>query len=203
MVKCARSQGGLTYLGVLLAVAILGTGLAATGMVWRTARLQDNEKELLFVGNEFRKAIEAYYLRSPGPVKQYPPNLEALLQDQRIPTTERYLRRIYRDPITDLPDWGLVRAPEGGIAGVFSLSEARPMKQANFSERDAAFAKAAKYSDWRFVFMPQTTMAGGLGPATAPIMAPGTPGITLVPPPGGPQASPGAEPAPQVPPITQ
>lgn len=218
MVTDARRQGGMTYLGVLLAVAILGTGLAATGTVWQTARRQDNEKELLFVGNEFRQAIEAYYLRTPGPVKQYPPSLEALLQDPRLPTVERYLRRIYRDPVTNSSDWGLVRAPEGGIAGVFSLSAERPLKEAGFSPRDEGFAKAPKYSDWRFVYMP--SLAGGLVPPPAPAAVPGAadaPGMTLpppaaaaddapgmtLPPPAGTPDSPGGTPALQAPPIAQ
>lgn len=200
MVRRRPRQQGLTYLGVLLAVAILGTALAATGTVWRTARLQDNEKELLFVGNEFRKAIERYYLRSPGGAQQYPPSLEALIQDPRFPSIERHLRKIYRDPITDRNEWGLVKAPQGGIAGVFSLSEQRPMKQANFSKQDEGFAGASKYSDWRFVYMP--VLAGGQGVIPPPPTGM-PPGGTLVPPPptgANPSAS---EPPPQVPPITE
>lgn len=192
-------QDGLTYLGVLLAVAILGTSLAATGTVWRTARRQDAEKELLFVGNEFRKAIETYYQRTPGTVKQYPPSLDALLQDPRTPTIQRYLRKLYRDPITERSEWGLIRAPEGGIAGVFSLSEEPPLKQANFSKGDEGFAGASKYADWRFVYMPGASTTG-----EAPVPTPSqgmTPGVSLVPPPATPPAS--NEPAPQVPPITE
>lgn len=192
-----RREQGLTYLGVLLAVAILGTSLAATGTVWHTARRQDNEKELLFVGDQYRRAIEAYYLHSPGAAGQYPPTLEALLQDPRQATVTRYLRRLYRDPITGSTEWGLVRGPGGGIAGVFSLSEERPLKQANFGARYESFANAGKYSDWRFVFM------GGTASALPPPAAPGVPGVTLVPPPAPQTASPDSEPAPQVPPITE
>lgn len=183
-----RRQDGLTYLGVLLAVAILGTALAATGTVWRTARRHGNERELLFVGNEFRRAIEAYYVHTPGPAKQYPPSLEALLQDQRYPSVQRYLRRVYRDPITDRAEWGLVRAPEGGIAGIFSLSEAAPLKRANFSKKDEGFAGTTKYSDWRFVFMPAAAQAPASG--AAPGMSLGTPPPTAAPP------QPGAGPVP-------
>jgi type II secretory pathway pseudopilin PulG len=198
-----HGQDGLTYLGVLFAIAILGTALAATGMVWRTARQQENEKELLFVGNEFRKAIESYYMRSPGGGQQYPPSLEALIQDPRFPTIERHLRRLYRDPITDRSEWGLVRAPEGGIAGVFSLSEQRPMKQANFSKRDEGFAGANKYSNWQFVFVPGMAGTAGTPPGAIPAPPGMAPGVTLVPPPatGAPPSS--TEPAPQVPPITR
>lgn len=168
MVK--RGQAGLTYLGVLLAVALLGTALAATGVVWRTARQSDDERELLFVGNQFRRAIGLYYQQTPGPAKRYPPSLEALLKDERFPNVQRYLRRIYPDPLTNRPEWGLVMAPEGGIAGVYSLSPEIPRKQANFSPADQSFEGAARYSDWRFVYQP------GAGAAeAAPVTAPAAP----------------------------
>ena len=56
--------------------------------------------------------------------------------------------------MTGLQDWGLVMAPEGGIMGVYSQSAARPMKQGNFAERDAAFAGSESYGGWRFVYRP-------------------------------------------------
>ncbi len=40
-----------------------------------------------------------------------------------------------------------MKAPSGGILGVYSLSEDKPFKSAGFKPRDAAFAGAAKYSD--------------------------------------------------------
>lgn len=167
MVTPARKQGGMTYLGVLLAVAILGTAQAATGIVWRTARQHENERELLFVGKQYRRAIERYYQQTPGPAKQYPPSLEALLRDDRQPTMQRYLRRLYPDPITGRPQWGLVMAPQGGIAGVYSLSRETPLKQANFSEADKAFSGAAKYSDWIFIYQPEAPPAAAPGAGQA------------------------------------
>lgn len=164
MVSAPRRQGGMTYLAVLVAVAILGTAQAATGIVWRTARQHDNERELLFVGKQIRRAIEQYYQQTPGPVKQFPPRLEALLRDDRQPAVQRYLRRLYPDPITGRAQWGLVMAPQGGIAGVYSLSQATPLKQANFAEVDKAFTGAAKYSDWIFVYQPDAVP--GLPPGT-------------------------------------
>jgi len=143
---------GFTYLGVLFIVAIMGVGLALAGEVWETSAKREKEAELLFAGHEYRKAIERYYLT--GPQRQYPRNLSDLLKDPRQPGTVRHLRRLYPDPMTGASEWGLVKAPDGGIAGVHSLSEDAPVKTAGFKVRDASLEGAQKYSEWKFSFVP-------------------------------------------------
>lgn len=147
-------QGGFTYLALLFAVATMGAVLAVIGMVWSQAAQRDKERELLFVGNEFRQAIRLYYERTPGGVKRYPQKLEDLLIDSRQLAVQRYLRKIYRDPITGEKKWGTVPAPDGGIMGVFSLSEEVPLKSGNFRVADAMFEGAQHYADWMFSYLP-------------------------------------------------
>jgi type II secretory pathway pseudopilin PulG len=166
-------ERGFTYLAILFVIAFMGLGLALTGEVWRTAALRDKEAQLLYAGGQYRRAIERYYLSGP---RQYPRKLEDLLKDPRKPNTERYLRRLYFDPVTGSPEWGLVKAPDGGIMGVYSLSEAAPFKTAGFRARDAAFENAAKYSDWKFVYQPGTPGAAlPVPPAPPPAVQAGAP----------------------------
>lgn len=153
--RTARCEGGFTYVGLLIATALLGVALAATGEVWRTAAKREREQELLFVGNEFRNAVTSYYGATPAGKPRYPRALEDLVEDHRFPVPRRHLRRIYADPMTGRPEWGLVDAHGGGIAGVHSLSEARPLKTGNFAPRDAKLQGAERYSDWKFVFEPR------------------------------------------------
>jgi type II secretory pathway pseudopilin PulG len=141
-------QRGFTYLAALFMVAILSGGLALAGEVWDTSARREKEAELLFVGNQYRSAIQRYFLS--GPQRQYPRALEDLLKDARRPGTERYLRRLYPDPITG-KEWVLVKAPDGGILGVHSASQESPLKVAGFRPRDATFESAKAYSDWKFV----------------------------------------------------
>jgi type II secretory pathway pseudopilin PulG len=150
------NRRGFTYLSVLFIVAILSTGLALVGEVWHTSAMRDKEADLLFVGNQYRKAIARYYLS--GPQRQYPRSLEDLLKDPRRPGVERYLRKLYFDPLTG-KDWILVKAPDGGILGVHSASEEQPFKTARFKVRDATFEGAQKYADWKFVYVPQAAPA--------------------------------------------
>src|SRR4051812_38747146 len=93
--SAGKSQQGFTYLAVMIVVATLGFGLAAIGEFTSHAQQREKEVELLFVGNEFRQEITAYYEQTPGVVKRYPQKLEDLLQDKRYPMAKRYLRRIY------------------------------------------------------------------------------------------------------------
>ena len=159
-----RGGKGFTYLTVLFIVAFMGVGLAVIGEVWHTAALREKEAELLFVGNQYRRAIERYYLSGP---RQYPRTLSDLLKDPRKPATERYLRQIYPDPITGKDEWGIVKAPDGGIMGIHSPSEDKPLKSASFRTRDKEFESGTKYSDWKFVFTPapQVTPKPPLKPA--------------------------------------
>jgi len=92
----------------------------------------------------------------------------------------RYLRRRYPDPITGSDEWGIVKAADGGIMGIYSLSDAQPLKIAGFRIADAAFDSAAKYSDWKFVYQPGTPGASLAVPQAPP------PPATGAPPPGAP-----------------
>ncbi len=143
---------GFGYIGLLILVAIMSIGLAATGELWHTAMKREKEQELLFVGGQFRRAIEQFYANTPGKARRYPLNLEELLRDPRYPGTRRYLRKIYRDPMTGGAEWGLVTGPNGEIFGVYSQSEEVPLKQAGFRPAERQFEGKTKYSEW--VFMP-------------------------------------------------
>ncbi|TSA19149.1 MAG: type II secretion system protein [Betaproteobacteria bacterium] len=154
-------QRGFTYLLVLFFLAVVTAGLAAVGELWSTSRQQERERELLFAGNAIRQAIGAYYLATPGPVKQYPAGLENLLKDPRFPDTRRYLRRVYPDPVADSPEWALIKAPQGGIMGIASASERAPLKRAGFLAPNQAFEEQAvrlkdklRYRDWEFIYEP-------------------------------------------------
>ncbi len=65
-------QAGFTYVAMLVAVVIIGIGLAAAGQVWSAANQRSREQELIFIGHEFRNAIQRYYEQTPGAAKRYP-----------------------------------------------------------------------------------------------------------------------------------
>jgi type II secretory pathway pseudopilin PulG len=145
-------QGGFTYIGLLIAVAIMGLLLTIVSRIWTVTAQRERETELLFAGDAIRMAIAGYFASG----HQYPLSLELLLADDRSPVPKRYLRRLYPDPITGSPDWTLIRAPDGvGIMGVASSSRLAPLKRRNFPLIDAAFEDSDCYCAWQFVYVPR------------------------------------------------
>ena len=82
-----KRAAGFTYMTVIFVVAILAAGLALVGEVWHTSAMREKEAELLQAGDEFRKAIERYYLSGP---RLFPRNLSDLIQDPRQPGVVRH-----------------------------------------------------------------------------------------------------------------
>jgi type II secretory pathway pseudopilin PulG len=142
-----------TYITALIFVMVIGITLTTGSAYWSTVMKREKEKELLFRGDQIRMAIEAYYNGAPGGgSKVYPASLNDLLKDSRYLATKRYLRKIFKDPMTKDGKWGLIKAPGGKIKGVYSLNKELPLKTADFPQDYAVFEKAGTYSDWRFVY---------------------------------------------------
>jgi type II secretory pathway pseudopilin PulG len=168
---------GFTYLAVMFIVGVLGLTASMANALWSTLAQRDNERELAFAGRQFQHAIERYRQRSATAEPRYPRRLEDLLRDDRSPLQPvRHLRRIYLDPMTGLPEWGLIRAPDGGIVGVHSMSERRPMAgtllAASFQRDEMGGGDAASYREWRFMVPSASPSAGASAPAS-PARGPG------------------------------
>ena len=150
----ARFQLGFTYLAVLLAMLILA--LATQGVMTFVSQQAQREREadLLRIGQTIAKAIGTYYESTPGMVKRWPQNLEDLLDDRRQVSIQRHLREVYPDPITRLPNWGLVMAAEGGIKGVYSISTDASIRMGAVELDTMTLDATTHYSSWQFVYQP-------------------------------------------------
>lgn len=185
--------GGFTLLGLLFLVVLIGLGLSAVATVWHTYSVREKENELLFLGDQFRRAIVSYRSQAPGGAQQWPRTLDDLVQDDRWPDVRRHLRKVYADPFTGKREWGLVMRGDR-IVGVHSLSAGTPRKTAGFPADYAQFASAETHADW--VFMDPASAAPP-APEGGPVVLPpdGESGI-----PPGTRASPEAPvPAPVIP----
>jgi type II secretory pathway pseudopilin PulG len=165
-----RSAGRTTlrasgYALIAALILLVIASLAASAVVYRSSlnARREREDQLLFAGDQIRTALASYRdALAGGGAGQYPKELEELLLDPRFPNPVRHLRRLYPDPMTGEPDWVLERS-QGQIIGVHSRSLGKPLRHANFEATDAAFAKAATYSDWHF----RAAAAAGTSPAPA------------------------------------
>lgn len=161
-VASRQRSAGFTYVGVLLAVAMMGVALGVLGQIWSHASQRERELTLLAIGQEYRAALESYFDATPGAAKEYPAGLENLLADRRGAVVRRHLRKIYADPITGGQEWGLHRQA-GKIVGVHSLSDRTPIKRKGFPHDLTDFESAKTHQDWAFVVRaaPQTSTAPG------------------------------------------
>lgn len=114
-----KRQRGLTYLELMITVAILLVLAAAALPVARLTIKRQRELELRSALRQVRNAIDTYKsYYDQGLIPQeglasegYPPDLKTLVEgvnqvgavDKKI----RFLRRVPKDPMTNSTDWGL------------------------------------------------------------------------------------------------
>jgi len=158
MPRLLGAQRGFTYIGLLMAVVIMGLMLTLVGRVWSTSEQRERETQLLWVGHAYRLGIASYFASG----HRFPARLEDLLQDERSPVPKHHLRRLYADPMTGKADWTLVLTPDGqGIMGVASSSKIVPIKRRGFDFRDQAFTDTDCACLWQFVYYPNRFSRGG------------------------------------------
>jgi type II secretory pathway pseudopilin PulG len=204
-----RREGGFTYLGLIILVTVIGLVGAATLKIDALLRRARAEQELLDIGAAFGEALRTYAEATPKGQPAQPPTLKELLKDPRFPGVRRHLRKIFVDPLTGKAEWGIVWTNPGdrkGVLAVYSLSQAKPLKQANFDARFSGFENKQHVSDWKFAATGQALMQGqvqmpGQTPGMPSLFAPtGAPPDRppLFPGPGGahPDTAPAAPPPP-------
>ena len=147
-------QMGVVLLVVLLFILI--TTMAAGSLVerYQSATQRENEEQLLFVGDQYRRAIYSYYNSVPaGSSRSLPKDLQDLLDDRRFPTPRTYIRQLYVDPMTGKADWVSITAA-GGIVGVHSTSSITPFKVTGFGTFERELAHKTSYAEWGFAITP-------------------------------------------------
>ena len=179
-----RRACGFTYIGLMVMIAIIGITSSVVGMSLKTASRIEKEKELIWVGHQYRNAIRSYYIYHMQRFQQtsahagvslsggtvypqfYPTSIDDLLKDPSAPGTLRHLRKKYIDPMTGKDDWVLVAVGSTGQSGsqsvsgqafwgVRSNSDHETLKRDNFELVDFRFKGKTKYSEWEFSYNPQ------------------------------------------------
>lgn len=156
-----KPVAGFALMAALVTIAIAAAGSLAA--LRYSAAQQQREKEawLLFVGNEYRVALERYAAAGQGTPAHGPRELEDLLVDRRGSTPLHHLRRLYPDPMTGRADWVLLRDASGGISALHSNSSQAPMRRTGFAAHEKDFERAKTYRGW--VFSPAADAGKALG----------------------------------------
>ena len=77
--------------GLLVSLGLMSILMSMVLPVWSQAAKREREAELIFRGEQYARAIELYQRRFVG---AYPADFEALVE-------QRFLRRLYKDPMTE------------------------------------------------------------------------------------------------------
>jgi type II secretory pathway pseudopilin PulG len=86
----SRGDSGYILFGIVIMLVILGISMVAAVPLWQKVMQREKEKELIFRGYQYMRAVELYQKKYPG---AFPPNLDALVE-------EKFLRKVYDDPMT-------------------------------------------------------------------------------------------------------
>ncbi len=113
-------QSGYALIVILLLAALVLIGLSVAVPRLLTQGQREKEEELIFRGEQYKRAIGRYY-KTFG---RYPMKIEELLE-----TNQRaFLRKEFRDPMTPSGKWRLIRVgPLGEFIG--SVHERKPTGQ--------------------------------------------------------------------------
>ena len=98
-IASAKRDDGYVMVVLLVSMAIAAVWMTALLPAWRQQALRQKEDDLIFRGEQYARAIALYYSKNQA----YPPTVDVLV-------TQKFLRRKWKDPITD-KDFLLVPAP--------------------------------------------------------------------------------------------
>lgn len=124
------NHAGVTYLFVIILVAVMSISLLGVTQQWSVILKRDREAELLFRGTRIKESIERYVadyeIQKATRPNRWPRTLEELTKKN----PKRYLQAVYTDPITG-KDFDLIKVGEE-LHGVRSTSTDVPYDQVNF-----------------------------------------------------------------------
>ena len=161
---------GYAMAALLVSLAMMSILMGVLLPVWSQAAQREREAELVFRGEQYARAIELYQRRYVG---AFPPDVATLVE-------QRFLRRQFKDPMTQEGDFQVLyqaqgtdvasaptgqvgpvgnsgsqqratSVPQGGVIGVVSKST---------EESRRIYNGASRYNEWVFVHLPSTTQLG-------------------------------------------
>jgi len=108
-----RAEAGYNLVVLAIAITVLNIGVAAMLPLWSTAIRREKEEELIFRGFQYAEAIRVFHQR----YQRYPSKL-----DELIKVKPRSIRQLWKDPMTDDGQWGLIfeNQPQAALQGQLS-----------------------------------------------------------------------------------
>ena len=97
------AERGYSMVALVAAMAVMTILISVGVSGWRYVMQDAREEELLFRGVQIANAVKAFQAKNGG---AYPPSLDVLVKG-------KYLRKAYKDPMTEDGKWRFLRPGEG------------------------------------------------------------------------------------------
>ncbi len=171
--KRERGYMMVMLLGTIMIMGILMTK-AAPNLIKEMQR--EAEEEAIFRGESYAKAIRLYHANT----QTYPLSLEDLIK-ARPP----YIRKLYKDPLTQEGDWELITAVPAGASGDTTGLPIIGVRSKSQKDSVKLYRGKSMHSDWTFsatddilgIMGGEGGVQGGFSTSTKPGETPGeTPG---------------------------
>ena len=147
---------GYAMAALFVGLAIMGILMSIVLPVWSQVAKREREVELVFRGEQYSRSIELYQRKNLG---QLPVDFQDLVD-------RRFLRKLYKDPMTNEGEFQILYEREG--SGLVGLSEAASSRsRASSQSRQGGIIGVAsksteeslkvyndgmRYNEWRFVY---------------------------------------------------
>jgi type II secretory pathway pseudopilin PulG len=95
-------ESGYALAALIVTISVMMLAMSAAAPTWRYIVKGDKEEELIFRGNQIADAIQRFQAKNGNAV---PPSLEVLVKG-------KFLRKVFKDPMTKDGEWRLVRQGE-------------------------------------------------------------------------------------------
>ena len=165
-----HGQAGYAMAALLVAMSIMAIMMTVVMPVWKHAAQREKEEELIFRGQQYAHAIGLFQKKFAN---AFPPNFDVLVE-------QRFLRKKFKDPITNDDFLPLPGGAGGGLPGAGAPGSATPGAQPS-GQRGGQPPGGG--SGTTIARQPSQTQSPGSGSATQPggalrgVSDIGTPGL--------------------------
>ena len=118
-----QSEGGHLLVALMVLVAVMLILLTVTGQSWTFITRRDAEAEMIFRGEQYARALD-FYRKETG---SFP--LELKLLGQPGPHRHRFIRKLWKDPVSKDGKWGLLYLSPTGKGYINPYATRRDQEQ--------------------------------------------------------------------------
>jgi len=177
--RSREGERGYAMAALIVSLAVLAVLMTAAMPVWKQMAQREKEEELVFRGEQYARAIGLFQRKTAN---AFPPNVDILVQ-------QKFLRRKYKDPVTNDDFVPLTQAQQTGQRGGQAGQQGTPQQGRGPQPAGAAapgggtpvggiigvtskstdtsirlYKGRSHYNEWAFVYTAPAAAPGAGGP---------------------------------------